>query len=53
MSRVADEFAAIAQRLKEIEAEVAKERAAEARRNANDEAQPETQTAHDNMSACA
>ncbi len=42
MSRVADDFAAIAQRLKEIQAEVAKEReAAEARRNTNGEAQPE------------
>ena len=39
MSRVADDFAAIAQRLKEIQAEVAKE--AEARRNTDDEAQPE------------
>ena len=51
MSRVADDFAAIAQRLKEIQAEVAKE--AEARRSADDEAQPDSQTAHDDMSACA
>ncbi len=51
MSRVADDFAAIAQRLKEIQAEVAKE--AEARRNTDDEAQPNSQTAHDDMSACA
>jgi hypothetical protein len=53
MSRVADDFAAIAERLKEIQAEVAKERAAEARRNTDDEAQPDSQTAHDDMSACA
>jgi septal ring factor EnvC (AmiA/AmiB activator) len=54
MSRVADDFAAIAQRLKEIQAEVAKEReAAEARRNTNGEAQPDSQTVHDDMSACA
>jgi len=51
MSRVADDFAAIAQRLKEIQAEVAKE--AEARRNTDDEAQPDSQRAHDDMSACA
>jgi hypothetical protein len=53
MSRVADDFAAIAQRLKEIQAEVAKERVAETRRNTDDEAQPDSQTAHDDMSACA
>jgi len=51
MSRVADDFAAIAQRLKEIQAEVVKE--AEARRNTDDEAQPDSQRAHDDMSACA
>jgi hypothetical protein len=52
MSRVADDFAAIAQRLKEIQAEVAKERA-EAQRSTDDEAQAGSQTAHDDMSACA
>jgi hypothetical protein len=56
MPRVADDFAAIAQRLKEIQAEVAKERVAETwrtRRSTDDEAQPDSQTAHDDMSACA
>jgi hypothetical protein len=56
MFPVADDFAAIARRLKEIEAEVANERAAvEARRQAEDEHQPDSQDvfASDNMSACA
>jgi hypothetical protein len=54
MFSVVDDFAAIARRLKEIEAEVAKERAAaEAQRRPDDEAQPATQQAYDDMSACA
>ena len=56
MFPVADDFAAIARRLKEIEAEVAKEHAAiEARRHAGDDGQPDSQDVYtsDNMSACA
>ena len=52
MFLVADDFAAIARRLKEIEAEVAKERAAEAQRlDAGDESEP--RYAYEDMAACA
>ncbi|HME25553.1 MAG TPA: hypothetical protein VKI44_30175 [Acetobacteraceae bacterium] len=54
MSPVADDFAAIAKRLKEIQAEVASERAAaEARRHCGDERQPESHNVYDDMGACA
>ena len=56
MFPVADDFAAIARRLKEIEAEVAMERAAiETRRRGEDGHKPDSQDvfAGDNMSACA
>jgi hypothetical protein len=54
MFPVADDFAAIAQRLKEIQAEVAKERAAaEARHQPDDAPQPDPSHIYDDMSACA
>ncbi len=54
MFPVADDFAAIAQRLKEIEAEVAEERAAaDARREAEDQRQPETRYMDGDTNTCA
>jgi hypothetical protein len=55
MFPVANDFAAIARRLKEIEVEVAKERAvADARRPYdNDESRAEKRDAFDDISACA
>ena len=50
MSPVADDFAAISQRLKEIEREAAAEAAARARRN---ERQSDSHDAYEDIAACA
>jgi hypothetical protein len=53
MYPVADDFAAIAQRLKEIQAEVAEERAAvDARTQTEDERQPGSRYIYDDTSTC-
>lgn len=50
---VADDFAAIAKRLKEIEAEVAKERAeTESRRKVGNQSQPDLQYTYGDMGVC-
>jgi hypothetical protein len=54
MFPVADDFAAIAKRLKEIQAEVAKERAdAETRRDGDDGSPVASARVCDDMAACA
>ena len=55
MGPVADDFAAIARRLKEIQAEVAKERAtADGRRHPDDtEPQPQPLDWYNDIAACA
>jgi hypothetical protein len=54
MYPVADDFAAIAQRLKEIQAEVAEERAAaDARIQTEDEPQPKSRYMYGDASTCA
>ena len=54
MFPVADDFAAIARRLKEIQAEVARERtAADSRRQAEDEPQPSARSIYEAMDTCA
>ena len=54
MFPVADDFAAIAMRLKEIQAELAKERTeTEPRREPDDRRQPDTQYMHGDIVACA
>jgi hypothetical protein len=54
MFPVVDDYAAIAQRLKEIRVEVAKERAAtDASRHAGDAPEPSSRNLYDDMSSCA
>lgn len=54
MFPVADDFAAIARRLKEIQAEVARERsAADWRRQAEEDPQPSSRSIYQDMDACA
>ena len=53
MFPVADDFAAIAKRLKEIEAEVAKEQAAKAfRRSTEDRSERDAEYMYGDMSVC-
>ncbi len=54
MFPVADDFAAIARRLKEIQAEVARERSAtDLRRQAEEDPQPSPRNIYEDMDACA
>ena len=52
MFPVADDFAAIAKRLKEIQSEAAKD-SAEVRRQADKECQPASRDAYEDIEACA
>jgi hypothetical protein len=52
MCAVADDFAAIAKRLKEIEQEVAAEAAARSSREADAERQPEPGKVREDIAAC-
>ena len=53
MFPVADDFAAIARRLKEIQAEVANERSAETQHDAGDDHPHQAHDVYGDMTACA
>lgn len=53
MCPVADDFAAVAQRLKEIQAESAKELSADTQHDAGQDHPPQAHGVYDDMTACA